>query len=241
MSIIGLLKKFGIIFANQLLDHHSICFTWSSFCRWKKLDPRDPTPGWFCVLTDFIENGDLIGGHVPASDSAPGGCLVSICSISKCLIENASGNVVVYTNGLVKSLGSIDAHSSAAAYFPDIDDGMGVRVSGLLLLILTELHTITLALDVVIYFLQKAELSDSLYMSLAKGFVLKNWVADMSYLLGGGSNSKSLVIGLVYDFTKGYRSAMWLPTAKLRVLYEKCDLLSHDKSAIPVVSGLVSL
>ncbi|KAG9304510.1 hypothetical protein G9A89_020074 [Geosiphon pyriformis] len=124
MSVVGSLKKFDIIFANQLLDYYGTCFIWSSFCS------------------------GLVGSLVLVSNPASGGCLVSLSSISEYLLKN-SGNVVVYTNDLVKSLGSISAHSSAAAYFPNIDNGMGVRMSGLFLSTLTELHVIALTLECV--------------------------------------------------------------------------------------------
>ncbi|KAG9294353.1 hypothetical protein G9A89_001858 [Geosiphon pyriformis] len=111
-----------------------------------KLSLGNILPNVFCAGSDFIGNSGLVGSHVPASDPALGGCLVSLSSISKHLLEN-SGNVVVYTDGSIKGLGSIGIRSSAAAYFPDIDNGVKVRMSGLLLSALIKLHTIAFALE----------------------------------------------------------------------------------------------
>ncbi|KAG9292495.1 hypothetical protein G9A89_001568 [Geosiphon pyriformis] len=93
----------------------------------KKLDSKGPTPGWFSVLTKFIKNSGLVGGHVLASDSAPDSCLVNLIFISECFLENALDSVIVYTDSLVKGLDSISAYSSAAAYFLDIDDEVEIR------------------------------------------------------------------------------------------------------------------
>ncbi|KAG9293747.1 hypothetical protein G9A89_019084 [Geosiphon pyriformis] len=46
---------------------------------------------------------------------------------------------------------------------------------------------------------------------------------------------------LVRGFAEGHRSAIWLPTAKLRLHYERHDLLPRDGSEIPSISGLASV
>ncbi|KAG9307480.1 hypothetical protein G9A89_017310 [Geosiphon pyriformis] len=80
-------------------------------------------------LDQYISvNGGLVGGHVLASDSASGGCRVSLSSISEHLFENISDGIVVYTDGLIKDLGFIDAYDDAAAYFLNINNDM--RVGG---------------------------------------------------------------------------------------------------------------
>ncbi|KAG9298251.1 hypothetical protein G9A89_002739 [Geosiphon pyriformis] len=93
----------------------------------------------------------------------------------------------------------------------------------------------------VIRSLREAGSSDRLYMSLAKGFVMKEWVAETTCLLGVESDGGVLVVELVRGFAEVHRSAMWLPTAKLRAHYEKHNLLVRDGSSIPSISGLSSL
>ncbi|KAG9304762.1 hypothetical protein G9A89_003936 [Geosiphon pyriformis] len=62
-----------------------------------------------------------------------------------------------------------------------------------------------------------------LFTALAKSFVLKSWVVNMVDHLGA-------------DFGEGvlsYRSAIWLPAAKLRFFYKKHNLLPCDSSFFP--------
>ncbi|KAG9296577.1 hypothetical protein G9A89_015169 [Geosiphon pyriformis] len=68
----------------------------------------------------------------------------------------------------------------------------------------------------------------NLYMTLAKGFMLKEWMADTVHLLGPGSDGGLLVINLVCEFAEGHQSSIWILTAKLRMYYEKHGLLPRD-------------
>ncbi|KAG9304168.1 hypothetical protein G9A89_019730 [Geosiphon pyriformis] len=260
-------------------------------------------------------------------------------------VADVLGNVVVYTDSSVKGLGSIGACSGAAAYFSDINNGIGVEMSvawnkvkghfgingneytnllanaatgfDIMLPVGMSCHflsiegksvfenahyfvkcffnaisfvnwkakCVTYAVESTLWneidmqsihnclsvakrkrlydsdylsilciwcelvkdsnhtfsYIYDAGAKNHLYMSLAKDFVLKDWIDDMVCLLGGGSNDKSLVISLVQSFAKSHRSTIWLPTAKLRVLYEKRGFLPHDGSIILVVFGLASL
>ncbi|KAG9305604.1 hypothetical protein G9A89_001665 [Geosiphon pyriformis] len=52
--------------------------------------------------------------------------------------------------------------------------------------------------------LHNTELSDDLYIPLAKSFVLKKWVADTVRLLSSGSDESLLVINLVRRFVEGH-------------------------------------
>ncbi|KAG9292305.1 hypothetical protein G9A89_009117 [Geosiphon pyriformis] len=113
-------KRYNVIFVGQLLDHYGF-------------------------LAEFIANrcppiaGTLVfyPGHSNCSFDFNFICQYLLISIE------------VYTDGSVKDIGLIGTCSGTAAYFPAVNIGVSVRVHGLLLLILAELHTIALALDYV--------------------------------------------------------------------------------------------
>ncbi|KAG9287888.1 hypothetical protein G9A89_017483 [Geosiphon pyriformis] len=95
--------------------------------------------------------------------------------------------------------------------------------------------------SVVVCLLHKAMDSNSLYMSLFKGFMFKDWVAKTKWFLEIESNSGSLVVDLVHHFAKNHRSSIWLLRAKLRAYYKKHGLLLHNGSIVLLVTGLFSV
>ncbi|KAG9290291.1 hypothetical protein G9A89_022267 [Geosiphon pyriformis] len=92
--------------------------------------------------------------------------------------------------------------------------------------------------NMVVCLLCEAVGSNYLYMSLSKGFMLKDWMAEAKHFLGIDSNNGSLVANLVCHFAESYKSSIWLPRAKLRAHYEKYGLLPHDRSIVSSVTGL---
>ncbi|KAG9298301.1 hypothetical protein G9A89_002789 [Geosiphon pyriformis] len=105
----------------------------------------------------------------------------------------------------------------------------------------TILLDICAASSVVVYLLHETVSLDCLYMSLSKGFMMKDWVTDAKDLLENNSKSESLVIDLVCHFAECYRSSIWLSRAKLRAHYEKYSLLPCDKFIVSIVTGLFSV
>ncbi|KAG9283981.1 hypothetical protein G9A89_005488 [Geosiphon pyriformis] len=89
--------------------------------------------------------------------------------------------------------------------------------------------------------LHETGFSINLFTALAKGFVLKDWVADTVSCLGAGFGRGMLVVDFIHCFAESYRSAIWIPTVKLRSYYEKHNLLPQDGSSFFSVSGLSSL
>ncbi|KAG9286753.1 hypothetical protein G9A89_012303 [Geosiphon pyriformis] len=89
--------------------------------------------------------------------------------------------------------------------------------------------------------LYKAGSFIDLYTVLAKGFVLKSWVADTVDYLGADFGESVLVVNFVCHFAKSHRSAIWLPMAKLKSYYEKHNLLSCNSSSVSSISGLSSV
>ncbi|KAG9291763.1 hypothetical protein G9A89_012048 [Geosiphon pyriformis] len=141
------LKKYGLIFANQLLDHHGECFTWNTFHRWKRLSSRSFIPTWFVSVSDFIKCSGLSNNIVVACHFAPGNIACNTGFVFEWLLASKHGSIEVYMDGSVKGLGSIDACGSAAAYFPKANVSIDVRVFGLLSSTLVELQAIALVLE----------------------------------------------------------------------------------------------
>ncbi|KAG9292777.1 hypothetical protein G9A89_006338 [Geosiphon pyriformis] len=81
----------------------------------------------------------------------------------------------------------------------------------------------------------KAELSNSLYMLLAKRFVLKSWMANAIQCLGSASDGR-IIVNLVHGLVENYRLDIWLPAAKLKAFYKKHNLLPHDGSVMSLVA-----
>ncbi|KAG9299499.1 hypothetical protein G9A89_020670 [Geosiphon pyriformis] len=92
--------------------------------------------------------------------------------------------------------------------------------------------------NVVADLLNEAASFIDLFTALAKNFVLKNWVVDMLGCLDADSGRGALVVNFVCYFAKRHRSVIWLPVVELRSYYKKYNLLPHDGSFIPSVSGL---
>ncbi|KAG9297990.1 hypothetical protein G9A89_018818 [Geosiphon pyriformis] len=106
----------------------------------KKLDSRGPIPTWFVFIANFIKNGGLSNDMAMASSSAPADFVCNTGFVSEQLLATEHGSINVYTDGSVKSLGSIGAYSSAIAYFPKANASIGVKVLGLLFSMLTSLN-----------------------------------------------------------------------------------------------------
>ncbi|KAG9289008.1 hypothetical protein G9A89_015557 [Geosiphon pyriformis] len=92
----------------------------------------------------------------------------------------------------------------------------------------------------IIQSLCKVGSSDDFYMLLAKGFVLKSWVSDAALCLGLASGG-SLIVKLVCNLTESHRSDIWMPAAKLRAFYEKHNLLLCNGLTMPSIVDLPGL
>ncbi|KAG9288613.1 hypothetical protein G9A89_006714 [Geosiphon pyriformis] len=143
------LWHYGIAFVDQLWDHHGDIFDWYTFKRWKKLDPRGPVPEWFRHSVVFLNGAPLsllaLGGVGPV-DIHGSDDFVSVCDH---LSRVSADSLSVYTDGLVKNLGMAGCRTGAAAFFEDINLGLGVCVQDLMLSTLAELQAVALALKCV--------------------------------------------------------------------------------------------
>ncbi|KAG9285706.1 hypothetical protein G9A89_002273 [Geosiphon pyriformis] len=121
----------------------------NTFHRWKRLDLRGPTSGWFVSLVEFIESGGLVGGSNLSYLLSFKFFLYNTGYIRDCLRQVDSNVIPIYTDSLVKDFGSFGVSGGTAAYFPSADIGVSIRIPGLLSSMLAEMQAITLALNCV--------------------------------------------------------------------------------------------
>ncbi|KAG9300972.1 hypothetical protein G9A89_005030 [Geosiphon pyriformis] len=232
----------------------------------KKLDPKGRVSGWFIFLVSFISSGGLADisalVHHSISDihlyeSVKDLGSVGTCGGATAYFSYVDLSVRVRVYGLLSStLAELQAIALVLECIPTSNSVMlfmnsqaFLDVCALLInsLISDMIKTWTNLPGIgdfncaVIYSLHDAELSDGLYMALAKGFVLKEWVANIAYLLGPGSDGDLLVINLVCEFAEGHQFFIWILTAKLRVYYKKYGLLPRDGFVFLTISGLASM
>ncbi|KAG9286689.1 hypothetical protein G9A89_012239 [Geosiphon pyriformis] len=118
-----------------------------------QLDPRGFISDWFSVSVGYL-------GSMESSSSVHD-CSVGISFapnvlessdfdlVCNCLLELGADSLSVYTDGSLAGLGTLSVKSGVAVFFDDINMGLGVKISGLLLSTLAELQAIALALKCV--------------------------------------------------------------------------------------------
>ncbi|KAG9291929.1 hypothetical protein G9A89_004867 [Geosiphon pyriformis] len=141
------LWHYGIAFVDQLWDCHRDIFDWYTFKWWKKLDPRGPISEWFgCSVVFFsgVPPSPLALSSVGPVDICGSDNFVSVCD---CLSWVDTDSLSVYMDGSVKNLGIISCRAGTAAFFENVNLGLGVCVQGLISSTLVELQAIVLALE----------------------------------------------------------------------------------------------
>ncbi|KAG9294042.1 hypothetical protein G9A89_021210 [Geosiphon pyriformis] len=119
-------------------------------------------------------------------------------SVHNYFLQIGADSLLVYTDRPLSNLGSIGYKTGAAAFFKNIDLGLGVGVSGLMLSILVELQTIALALECVPFLCSVNLFSDSQsalnafnavvdcnMCDIGKFFNTDHWAVSVSVDLGG--------------------------------------------------------
>ncbi|KAG9307028.1 hypothetical protein G9A89_003079 [Geosiphon pyriformis] len=135
-------RCYGIAFVEQLRDHNGDVFSWGTFKRWKRLNPRGPVPFWFDLSVRFL------GGVVPLSSTVSDICFSHNFGVIRDTLPTIdAAHLSVYMDGSLSGLSTADMKAGAAAFFEDINLGLGVEVSGLVSSTLTELQAIALALE----------------------------------------------------------------------------------------------
>ncbi|KAG9288444.1 hypothetical protein G9A89_015650 [Geosiphon pyriformis] len=138
VSISAVLSKSLFFKYLPSLQHYGIAF--------KKLDPCGPVPKWFKRSVVFLNGASsfsLASGGVGPMDICGSDDFVSVCDY---LFRVSTDSLSVYTDGSVKNLGMAGCRAGAAAFFEDINLGLGVCVQGLMSFILVELQAVVLAL-----------------------------------------------------------------------------------------------
>ncbi|KAG9285948.1 hypothetical protein G9A89_002368 [Geosiphon pyriformis] len=138
------LQQYGVVFVDQLCD-----------CHGTKLDARGPVPEWFRLSAVFLADEDSASACIPVLanigllDILGSSGFVSICDH----FSQVNTRVLsVYTDGLLRNLGTIGCKVGAVAFFEDIGMGLGVGVSGLMSSTMAELQAIALALECILVF-----------------------------------------------------------------------------------------
>ncbi|KAG9299003.1 hypothetical protein G9A89_020316 [Geosiphon pyriformis] len=145
LKCVLLLKHYGIAFVEQLHNRHGVAFSWKTFKHWKKLDLRGPVPFLGSVVPSSVCS-------LPVSDYASPDIHLSrnfgtVCN--NLLDIDTAVRLFVYMDGSLNGLDTVGMKTSAAVFFEDIDSELGVKVSGLVSSMLTELQAIALALECV--------------------------------------------------------------------------------------------
>ncbi|KAG9300819.1 hypothetical protein G9A89_003168 [Geosiphon pyriformis] len=143
------LQRYDVAFVDQICDHH---------------DPHGPIPEWFKLSAMFFAGKDFslarisVFANMSSLDILGSSGFVSICD---CLLWINAKVLSVYTNGLLRNLGTVGCKAGAVAFFENIGISLGVGVSGLMLSTMAELQAIALALEYVPVFSNVHLFSDS--------------------------------------------------------------------------------
>ncbi|KAG9300041.1 hypothetical protein G9A89_018318 [Geosiphon pyriformis] len=146
------LWQYGIVFVDQLHDHHGSVFDWHTFKYWKRLDPRGPVLEWFKLSVVFLNVGGSSLTHPSVLTSVDSLNILDFCdfvSVCDCFSQVHADSLSVYTDGFLNNLETVRCRTGATTFFKDIDVSLGIGVSGLMSLTLMKLQAIALALECV--------------------------------------------------------------------------------------------
>ncbi|KAG9293137.1 hypothetical protein G9A89_001764 [Geosiphon pyriformis] len=147
-----LLRRYDVVFVDQLCDYYGTVFDWSTFKQWKKLDPHGPIPEWFRLSAVFLTREDSSPARIPLlANIGPLNILSSsgFVSVYDRLLQVNARVLSVYTDESLRNLGTVGCEVGAVAFFEDIGMGLGVGMSGLMSSTMAELQTIALAFECV--------------------------------------------------------------------------------------------
>ncbi|KAG9296142.1 hypothetical protein G9A89_014734 [Geosiphon pyriformis] len=141
-ALIVFSNAFGIL--GHLFRHR--------FLDLQRLDLHSPVPHWFLVSSEFLKSQSCsFFGSIGSAEKLGLDILEfgEFSAVKDRLHNIWSGFFEVFTDGFLRNAGSAEVICGAAAYFPVLDKSIGVAVSGLLSFTMTELQTVTLALECV--------------------------------------------------------------------------------------------
>ncbi|KAG9289809.1 hypothetical protein G9A89_015389 [Geosiphon pyriformis] len=115
-------------------------------------DPWGLVPLWFTVASKYFLDQSFFSSHLFVAVQSGGLNILKsdvFSSMQDSLHEIWSGCFEAYTDGSLKGAGSADVLSGAAAYFPALGLGVGVKVCGFLSSTMVKLQAVALALKCV--------------------------------------------------------------------------------------------
>ncbi|KAG9298836.1 hypothetical protein G9A89_015857 [Geosiphon pyriformis] len=119
---------------------------------WKRLDPCGPVPVWFVtVIQYFHDSGSFDVCSFPLDDVAAKNILESyeFRSVHNRLFGIDAFGFFVYMDSSLYNLGSVNMKAGAAAFFENINLGLGIEVTDMVFSTLMELQAIALVLECV--------------------------------------------------------------------------------------------
>ncbi|KAG9304587.1 hypothetical protein G9A89_020151 [Geosiphon pyriformis] len=122
-------------------------------CFGVAFDLRGPVPYWFAVTSKFFLDQGFSSPGFTSNVLSSGLSIMGsdvFSSVQDGLHEIWSGCFEVYMDGFLRSAGSVDVSSGAAAYFLALNLSIGVRVFGLLSSTMAKLQAVALALECVL-------------------------------------------------------------------------------------------
>ncbi|KAG9295173.1 hypothetical protein G9A89_006154 [Geosiphon pyriformis] len=136
-----------------LLSNDMVLSLWINFTIvMKKLDPHGPVSEWFKFSVAFLDGGDFLFTHFSVLDGVgslnilESSNFVSVCDY---FLQVGVDSLSVYMDGSFSNLGTVGCRTGAAAFFEDINLGLGIGVLDLMSSTLAELQAIALALECV--------------------------------------------------------------------------------------------
>ncbi|KAG9306165.1 hypothetical protein G9A89_016069 [Geosiphon pyriformis] len=148
----SLIFAIGSVVKDALEKDHELWLVLQNICKAydSRLDPKGSVPHWFTLVCDFLDQSSISDDlHVVSSQDANVYSLGVISRLGQCLSSANMGVVNVYTDRLLKNLGSGEMKCGATAYFSDLGLSIGAKIGGLVSLTMIELQTIALVLECV--------------------------------------------------------------------------------------------
>ncbi|KAG9305872.1 hypothetical protein G9A89_016524 [Geosiphon pyriformis] len=164
--------------------------------------------------------------HLPVSDDVGSLNILEssdFASVCDHLSQVGADSLSVYTDRSLSNLNTVGCRTGAAAFFEDIDLGLGVSVSGLMSSTLAELQAIALALKSI------------LPLSSVRLFSDNQSALDVYPKVAGLE-----IVKFVHSISLDFRSNVWFVHAKHHAFMEKYGLIPLNGSVLISVSGLAS-
>ncbi|KAG9307002.1 hypothetical protein G9A89_003053 [Geosiphon pyriformis] len=117
-------------------DHHGSVFDWHTFKLFVAFLNSGSSSLIHPLSLDGVNSLNIFESH-------------DFVFVYECLSQVGTNSLLVYTDRSLSSLNTAGCRAGAAAFFKDINLGLGIGVSGLMLSTLVELQTIVLALECV--------------------------------------------------------------------------------------------